>query len=165
MEGEQLQRDDAQDALQAVHAVRHFDAVARVLDGLVILFVADDDGAPLPIKHTSSSVRLIFRSSRLFKNLICCTLPAAMMSPRTEPSPVFTGVRDHQECGSQTSLKHTLAKCVQHFTVKHSLSLVCCLIYVRYFLQYFARKRAFTSSCTIMMTIPAFPLILELRTI
>lgn len=51
MEGEQLQGDDAQDALQAVHAVGHPDGVARVLDGLVILLVADHDGAPLPIKR------------------------------------------------------------------------------------------------------------------
>lgn len=58
MEGQQLQRDDAQDALQAVHAVRHFDGVARVLDGLVILFVTDDDGAALPNKHAASSARL-----------------------------------------------------------------------------------------------------------
>lgn len=51
VEGEQLQGDDAQDALQAVHTVRHSDGVARVLDGLVILLVADHDGAPLPIKR------------------------------------------------------------------------------------------------------------------
>lgn len=50
MEGEQLQRDDAQDALQAVHAVRHFDGAARVLRRLVIVFVADHDGAALEIK-------------------------------------------------------------------------------------------------------------------
>lgn len=47
MEGQQLQRDDAQDALQAVHAVRHFDGAAGVLDGLVVVFVADHDGATL----------------------------------------------------------------------------------------------------------------------
>lgn len=47
MEGQQLQRDDAQDALQAVHTVRHFDGAAAVLDGLVIVFVIDHDGAAL----------------------------------------------------------------------------------------------------------------------
>lgn len=50
MEGQQLQRDDAQDALQAVHTVRHFDGAARVLDGLMIVFVTDHDGASLQIK-------------------------------------------------------------------------------------------------------------------
>lgn len=57
MEGQQLQGDDAQDALQAVHAVRHFDRVARVLDGLVILFVADDDGAALQIKTVETDLK------------------------------------------------------------------------------------------------------------
>lgn len=47
MEGQQLQRDDAQDALQAVHTVRHFDVAAGVLDGLVIVFVTDYNGAAL----------------------------------------------------------------------------------------------------------------------
>lgn len=68
MEGEQLQRDDAQDALQAVHAMRHFDAVGGPfmvidvidgldgLDGLVILFVADHDGAPLAGHHLLQGV-------------------------------------------------------------------------------------------------------------
>lgn len=41
MEGQQLQWDDAQDALQAVHTVRHFDGAAGVLDGLVVIFVTD----------------------------------------------------------------------------------------------------------------------------
>lgn len=47
VEGQQLQRDDTQDALQAVHTVRHFDGAAGVLDGLVIVFVTDHDGAAL----------------------------------------------------------------------------------------------------------------------
>ena len=47
MEGQQLQRDDAQDALQAVHTVRHFDGAAGALGGLVIVVVADHDGAAL----------------------------------------------------------------------------------------------------------------------
>ncbi len=47
MEGQQLQRDDAQDALQAVHTVRYFDGAAGVLDGLVIVFVTDHNGATL----------------------------------------------------------------------------------------------------------------------
>lgn len=47
MEGQQLQGDDAQDALQAVHAVRYFDGAAGVSDGLLVVFVADDDGTPL----------------------------------------------------------------------------------------------------------------------
>ena len=47
MEGQQLQRDDAQDALQAVHTVRHFYGAAGVLDGLIIVFVADHNGPPL----------------------------------------------------------------------------------------------------------------------
>lgn len=47
MEGQQLQRDDAQDALQAVHTVRHFDGAAGVFDCLVIVFVTDHDGAAL----------------------------------------------------------------------------------------------------------------------
>lgn len=47
VEGQQLQRDDAQDTLQAVHTVRHFDGAARVLDGLMIVFVTNHDGASL----------------------------------------------------------------------------------------------------------------------
>lgn len=47
VEGQQLQRDDAQDALQAVHTVRHFDGAAGVLYGLVIVFVTDHNGAAL----------------------------------------------------------------------------------------------------------------------
>lgn len=47
MEGQQLQGDDAQDALQTVHTVRHFDGAAGALDGLIIIFVTDHDGTPL----------------------------------------------------------------------------------------------------------------------
>lgn len=47
MEGQQLQRDYAQDALQAIHTVRHFDGAAGALDGLIIIFVTDHDGASL----------------------------------------------------------------------------------------------------------------------
>ena len=47
MEGQQLQRYDAQDALQAVHTVRHVDGAAGVLDGLVIIFVADHNRTAL----------------------------------------------------------------------------------------------------------------------
>ena len=47
MEGQQLQGDDAEDALQAVHAVRHIDGAARVLDGLVVVLVTDDNGPAL----------------------------------------------------------------------------------------------------------------------
>lgn len=111
VEGQQLQWDDAQDALQAVHAVRHFDGVARVLDGLVIFFVADHDGASLPInKHGVSSVNPSVWTTRMLtpvKNHICCTLLVAMMSPRTAPSLVFIGVRD-QMCAAHRSLKYTL---------------------------------------------------------
>lgn len=47
MEGQQLQRDDAQDALETVHTARHFDGAAAVLDGLVIVFVTDHDRTAL----------------------------------------------------------------------------------------------------------------------
>lgn len=47
MEGQELQWDDTEDALQAVHTVGHVDGVAGVLDGLVIVFVADHDGPTL----------------------------------------------------------------------------------------------------------------------
>ena len=47
MEGQQLQRDDTQDALQAVHTVRHFDSAAGVLDGLIIIFVTDHNRTAL----------------------------------------------------------------------------------------------------------------------
>lgn len=47
MVGKQLQWDDAQDALQAVHTVRHFDGAAGVLSRLVIVFFTDHDGAAL----------------------------------------------------------------------------------------------------------------------
>lgn len=47
VEGQELQWDDTQDSLQAVHTVGHIDGVAGVLDGLVIVFVADHDGPTL----------------------------------------------------------------------------------------------------------------------
>lgn len=47
VEGQQLQRDDAQDALQTVHTVRHLNVAAGALDGLVIIFVADHNRAAL----------------------------------------------------------------------------------------------------------------------
>lgn len=59
MEGQQLQWDDAQDALQAVHTVRHFDGAAGVLDGLVVVFVTDDNGATLQMKRSTSSIGVI----------------------------------------------------------------------------------------------------------
>lgn len=51
MEGQQLQWDDAQDALQAVYTVRHFDGAAGVLDGLVVIFVTDYNRAALAGKN------------------------------------------------------------------------------------------------------------------
>lgn len=59
MEGQQLQWDDAQDALQAVHTVRHFDIAAGVLDSLVIVFVTDHDRAALQVKQSQLSVSMI----------------------------------------------------------------------------------------------------------
>lgn len=51
MEGQQLQGYDAQDALQAVHAVRHFDGAARVFDGFMVISVTNQDGTTLQIKQ------------------------------------------------------------------------------------------------------------------
>lgn len=59
VEGQQLQRDDAQDALQAVHTVRHFDIAAGVLDSLVIVFVTDHDRAALQVKQSQLSFSVI----------------------------------------------------------------------------------------------------------
>lgn len=56
MEGQQLQRDDTQDPLQAVHTVRHFDVTTGVFDGFVIVLVTDHDGAALESKQSTSSV-------------------------------------------------------------------------------------------------------------
>lgn len=53
MEGQQLQGDDAQDALQAVYALRYFDGATGVSDGLLVVFVADDDGTPLQMEQDS----------------------------------------------------------------------------------------------------------------
>ena len=47
VEGEQLQGDDTQNALQTVHTVRHFDGAARALGSLVVIFVTDHDGSAL----------------------------------------------------------------------------------------------------------------------
>lgn len=47
VEGQQLQGDDAENALQAVHGVRHLDRAARVRDRLVVVPVADNDGPAL----------------------------------------------------------------------------------------------------------------------
>ena len=58
VEGQQLQRDDAQDALQAVHTVRHFDGAARVFDGLVVIFVTNHNGTALWIKRGSNVTQI-----------------------------------------------------------------------------------------------------------
>lgn len=47
MEGQQLQGDDAKDALETVNTVRHFDSAAGALDGLVIIFVTDHNRTAL----------------------------------------------------------------------------------------------------------------------
>lgn len=49
MEGQQLQWDNAQDALQAVHTLRHFDGAGRIFDGFVVIFVTDQNGPTLEI--------------------------------------------------------------------------------------------------------------------
>lgn len=59
VKGKQLERDDAQDALQAVHTVRHIDGAARVLGSLEIVFVTDHDGAALWIKQRKSFLLLV----------------------------------------------------------------------------------------------------------
>ena len=47
VEGQQLQGDDAEDALETVHTVGHLDGAARVLHSLVVVLVTDDDGPAL----------------------------------------------------------------------------------------------------------------------
>lgn len=49
VERQQLERDDTEDPLQAVHTVRHFDIAARVLYGLVVVLVADHYGTTLRV--------------------------------------------------------------------------------------------------------------------
>ena len=47
VEGQQLQRDDAEDALQAVHRVRQLDRLVGVLHDVLVVTATQDDGAPL----------------------------------------------------------------------------------------------------------------------
>ena len=47
VEGEQLQGDDAEDALQAVHRVGQLDRPVGVLHGVLVVPATQDDGAPL----------------------------------------------------------------------------------------------------------------------
>lgn len=47
VEGEQLQWDDGEDALYAVHCARHRDASVGALQGVLIVALADDDWATL----------------------------------------------------------------------------------------------------------------------
>lgn len=47
VEGEQLQWDDREDALYAVHCARHRDAAVGALQSVLIVALADDDWATL----------------------------------------------------------------------------------------------------------------------
>lgn len=65
VEGQKLQRDDTQDALQAVDTVRHFDGTAGVLYGLIIIFIADYNGAALKKRYIGQG--------RKTENSVCCS--------------------------------------------------------------------------------------------
>lgn len=107
MEGQKLQRDDTQDALQAVDTVRHFDGTAGVLYGLIIIFIADYNGAALKKGTSVKEEKLKTAYAALntidfntFRSHICCRLVTVMMSHSTEASLLFIGVKD-QRCGTE----------------------------------------------------------------
>ena len=53
VEGEQLQRDDREDALYAVHCARDRDTPVGALQTRLIIALADDDGAALQCEGTA----------------------------------------------------------------------------------------------------------------
>lgn len=103
VEGQKLQRDDTQDALQAVDTVRHFDGTAGVLDGLIIIFIADYYGTALKKKKKYIGQRVLLFNTidfHTFRSHICCRLVTVMKSHSTEASLLFIGVKD-QRCGTE----------------------------------------------------------------
>lgn len=74
VEGQQLEWDDAEDPLQAVHAVRHFNSTARVLYGLVVVLVTDHYGTTLKAQHATTRFTLAdHRTPKLRCNLVNST--------------------------------------------------------------------------------------------
>ena len=53
VEGQQLQGDDAQDALQAVHRVRQLDGLVGVLHDVLVVPATQDDGPALQEEERS----------------------------------------------------------------------------------------------------------------
>lgn len=58
VEGHELQGDDTEDALQAVHNMWQLDGLVGVLSHLRVVLATNDDGPPLMERATSKSINI-----------------------------------------------------------------------------------------------------------
>lgn len=69
MEGQELQGDDTEDALQTVHSMWQLDGLVGILTNLRVILATEDDWPALMEVDTRRTLSSCFRSSRVFHSM------------------------------------------------------------------------------------------------